>query len=257
MPVPKTTIIPAEMCSYVLSSKLVRPFQVFVYLKSKCSGKIKLNKEDLDNVASKLGLKSERTVKYCLKKLIDSRWIGFSPRSGFYFIKGYDQIRIQHKFYRRRGAEFSLDEIKDLKAFLIATTIGLLINAQKRRRRAVEPSMARSKTPASLRSFPFEISNEALAKILGISVSTAFEWKNLAAKQGYIKIRKHYAEIDIDPRFSQEFKNKRGVPGHLLRYRSGKLCIQKSDTVVSHITFRRRAKITEFNKKTNSYDTIF
>ena len=257
MQVPKTTIIPAELCNFVLTSKLIRPFQVFIYLKSKCSGKIRLSKSDMDNVALDLGLKSGKTINSCIKKLIEINWVGFSPRSGFYFIKGFEKIRKQHKFYRRRGVEFNLDEIRDLKGFLIATSISLLINAQKRRKRAVERSMSGSKTPACLRSFYFEIANEALAKILRISISTAFEWKNLAEKQGYIKIRKHFAEIDVNPKLAKEFKSQKGVPSHLIRFRAGKLWIQKSDTVVSYINFRRRAKITEFNKNTNSYYPFF
>lgn len=257
MPVPKTTLIPAEMCVYVLTSKLVRPFQVFILLKSKCCGKMRLSKSDMDNVALELGLKSGKTISTCLKKLIEINWVGYSKRSGYYFIKGFNQIRKQHKFYRRRGAEFSLDEIKNLKGFLIATTIGLLINAQKRRRWAVELSMGGSKTPAYLRSKYFEMANEALAKILKISISTAFEWKNLAEVQGYIKIRKRFTELNIDPKCSYRLKRLKGVPGHLIRYHDGKLWIQKSDTVFSNVTFRRRAKITEFNKITNSYELFF
>jgi len=43
--------IPVEMCFYALKNKIFRPFQVYIYLKILCSGKMQIGKFELRKIA--------------------------------------------------------------------------------------------------------------------------------------------------------------------------------------------------------------
>jgi hypothetical protein len=240
----KTINIPIEICSDALKKRRVRALQVFIYLKLKCSGKIKIDQQFLKNTANELGLKSIKTIKASITDLLHRHWISISNKSGYYFVKGFDRIRKLHNFQKRNGAEFSIDDIKKFKAFLIAAIISNLINAQKRRLKAIELSKGGSKTTAFKQSFFYPVANGALAKILGISISTAYEWKKLAKKQGYIKIRANSRKIDdLYPETLNQFKKygDKSVKG--IRTKKGHVFEQLPDNVYSKVSLRRRRKL--------------
>lgn len=242
--IPKTINIPIELCFDALSTKKVRPLQVFVYLKLKCSGKIKISQQFLKNIANDLGLKSSKTVITSIVDLQNRQWISKSNKSGYYFVKGFESIRKLLNLSKRAGAEFIINDIKNFKAFLIAAIISHLINLQQRRLKAVERSKGDSKTSAFKQSLYYPMANAALAKIMGISISTAFEWKKLAEKQGYIKIRAIPRKIDyLNPHILNQFKKYGDMPSNQLRLKNGIIYEQQPDIVLSTVTLRRRRKL--------------
>jgi len=245
MAVPRTTMIPYEMCLLALKSRHVRLLQLYVYLKFNCSGKIRLNKEFLEKVRIDLGLKSIRTITDCLKELQEKRWITYSNRSRFYFVKGFDEIRKLNGLYFKTSAEFCLDDIKKLKEFLTAVVIGSLINTQKRRAWAVELKKGSSKTPTYVRSSKYyPIANKALSDILEVSISTAFEMKKAAKKCGFISIKEnHKVFTSINPNYSRLLKKYGDIPPHLIRYSKGELYLPGPDLVSSKIHFKSRKGI--------------
>src|SRR5665811_967091 len=101
--IPKTINIPIELCFDALSTKKVRPLQVFVYLKLKCSGKIKISQQFLKNIANDLGLKSSKTVITSIVDLQNRQWISKSNKSGYYFVKGFESIRKLLNLSKRAG----------------------------------------------------------------------------------------------------------------------------------------------------------
>lgn len=243
----KTYNIPIELCSYALSKKRVRALQVYVYLKLKCSGKIMIDQQFLKKIANDLELKSIKTIKIIIAELINEQWISKSEKSGYYFVKSFERIRRFLNLRKRTAAEVSINDIKNFKAFLIAAIISHLINAQKRRLRAVERTKGSSKTSAFKQSFFYPVANAALAKILGISVSTAFEWKRLAEKQGYIIIRNNSSVIEqAQPQFLKDLKKYGDIPGKRIWVKKGKVCEQLPDNVYSKVSLRRRRKLEVF-----------
>ena len=115
--------IPVEMCFYALKNRIVRPFQLYIYLKIVCNGKMKISKKDKKDIAYALGLKSDRSISNNLKILSDLGWISYSKKSGYYFIKGFEVIRMLLGLKRITSVEFSISEIKHFRAFLGATVI--------------------------------------------------------------------------------------------------------------------------------------
>ena len=86
------------MCQFCLKNKISKPFQLYIYLKVHCSGKMKITKNDIELIKSTLEYKSDRSVTNNLKRLLDYNFIGFNAATGYYFIRGFDKIRIMYRF---------------------------------------------------------------------------------------------------------------------------------------------------------------
>ncbi len=247
----KTTLIPIEICQYALSEKKVRAMQVFIWLKMNCSGKIKITPEIKSQITQDIGIKSNKTVKTAIQYLIYRKWITVSKRSGYCFIKGFEAIRQIEGFKARTGAEFYFSDIKNFKGFLVAAIITNLISVQKRREWITERKKRGSMTVIHKPPTFYPIANEALSKILGVSVSTAWEWKKLAKRQRFIRIHKEYREIKIKPEFLPQFKKYSELNSTIIK--KGKICEQLPDKVATNLVLRNRKKLKKLNGKKSKH----
>ena len=238
--------IPVELCEYVIRNNFYRPMQLYIYLNTHCSGKMKISSNDLIEIGKAIGLKSARAVTNNLQKLLDKNWIGYSKKSKYYFIRSIDKIRQLHNFKKRKAAEFDSRHIKKLKAFLAAAKIGYLLNIQQWRKRATERKHGRSKHIARLSTDFYPLANTALAKLLKISVSTAFQLKQLARKAGYIKIRKTFVKLPLDSSHRDFYKKAMPEFASLVKMKSDKLILQDVDMVSHNLSFRNRKKLETY-----------
>lgn len=162
-------------------------------LKALCRGQLRINTDVIHTVAGILEI-HPRTVQRSIKFLINRKWIGYNPVSEIHHIRGFDAIRIIEKIKPRRGYWFSICLIKNLKGFVIAACITDLINRQKTRwgaeARVRKRVRSKQKATASLPLF-FPVSTVAMAKIYGISLCTASNYRKVAKNQGFIEIRKN------------------------------------------------------------------
>ncbi|MBW6533949.1 MAG: hypothetical protein K0B11_02990 [Mariniphaga sp.] len=70
---------------------------------------------------------------------------------------------------------------------------------------------------------------------------TAWEWKKLAKRQRYIKIRKEYREIKIEPEFLSQYKKYSESKNTVIK--KGKVYVQLPDKVVTNLVLRNRKKL--------------
>lgn len=235
--------IPVELCEYAIRNNFYRPMQLYIYLNANCSGKLKISNDELPNIGKAIGLNSARAVKNNLNILMDKNWIGYNKKSKIYFIRGVDKIRWLHGFKTKTAAEFDSREIKKLKAFLAAAKIGYLLDNQKRKKRATERLTGRSNHVARQSFEYYPLANLALAKVLNVSLSTAYQLKQLAHKAGYIAIKKSFVETNLDA--YQETPLKKGLPelASKVRIKKGKILLQGIDMVMHFLTFKKRKKL--------------
>lgn len=184
-------LIPVEICFYAARNRFIRPFQLFIFLKSICHGKLELNNKEFQMIATALELKSGKTIKYNIEKLKRMNWVGYSPKSGFYFIRGFDKLRVQNNFPSPVAAKFHIDEILNFKAFISGVIIGYLVKYQEKKERKSERKKGRSNrlNRSSFNYYP--VSVNALAKILNISKSTASDLKWAGYKAKYFDLKKN------------------------------------------------------------------
>ena len=232
--------IPVDLCIYTLQNRLSRSLQLYILLKSTCSGKRLINRNDRNNLAVNLDLNT-RTIKNHITKLQSLNWIGYNPQSGYYFIRGFDRVKKIENLNYRTAAEFDPKEIKKFKAFIIGAVIGYLVNSQKKDRR-LEPKKARyNRSKPGCHPSYFPISSEVLAKILNVSQSTAHTYILLAKKGNYIRIKKTNLEpTGISVKNYQGLK--RTFPDLNLRIKNNQLFIQKANKIASNIHFKTRKK---------------
>lgn len=245
-----TVKIPIEICEDILIKRKYRAFQVFLLLKMNCSGKIKITPDIIKTLQKKLKLKSEKTIRTQIKYLLQRKWITLSNKSGYYFIKGFDKIRESEKFRRRACVEFDLSDLKDLKAFLVGAVITNLVMRQKRQRELTELKKWSSKTVNSKLPHYYPVASAVLAKIFKISLSTAWEWKNLARKKRYIKVHKQNEVLPIKIKEIGHFgKYADKELSKKCRMIKKKFVEQMPDLIKSNMVLRRRKKINLSRKK--------
>jgi Mn-dependent DtxR family transcriptional regulator len=238
--------LPVDLCSWAITNKFVPPFQLYVHLKGRCSGKMKINREELKTIAKELSLKSEKTVQNNLNKLIEKNWVGYNDESGIYFIRGLDLMRKEIVSKFRVAARFDTADILKFKAFIAGAFIGNLANWQRRKKRATERNFGRSKQIARQSSGYFPVSTVAMAKILNISVSTAFILRELAREAGYIYVKKNLKPIPVKARYIKHFKKaNEDIANRVIKYR-GQLHLRESDLIQAGIYFKSRKKIETY-----------
>jgi len=240
--------IPIEMCQRALMNKTVRELQIFIWLKMYCSGKLRITATVLRKIMVDLGIKSAKTIWVNIYGLLNKGWITLSRKSGYYFIKSFERIREMEGFSRRTSAEFYFKDIRNFKGFLVGALISQLIAVQKKKEwlLVTERIKGRSKTVTSRPRLYYPVANNSLAKILGVSKSTAYKWKQLAKDHGYIKIRRRYGKLDfLDAGNINEFQKYCEIPAGKICVREGQYYEQLTDTVYSKIVLKSRKKLVQ------------
>ena len=239
--------IPVELCEYAICDKFIRPFQVYIVLKTFKSSKVKLGEAELKYIADTIGLKSNKAVKNNLKLLIDRNWIGYDKKSKIYFIRGFQKVKSIQGVESRTCAEFDIRHIKQFKAFLAGAVIGYLVKQQKRKEWLDERQNGRSKHSSHDPSKYYPIANLGLAKILNISISTAYMLKSDAAKHLYILVKKNFEKTGLDAWQKKSLMIAFPEKAKSIRIIKGKIHFQLTDTVLPCIRFKKGKKSKHIN----------
>lgn len=238
--------IPIEMCEYVIRTKCYRPMQLYIYLKSQCSGKIKAKFLDYKSVAMALGLFSERAIKNNIALLLRMNWIGYNKKTGIYFVRGFDAVRRIHDFRARTAAEFHISDIKKLKAFLAGAKITHLVNVQRKRKRAAESKNGGSNQTARQSSTYYPVANKALSLMLGVSISNAFLLKKMAGKARYIEVKKSFVKTGLKPDHKRPMKIGGPEVGAKVRIVNYEVVFQDVDMVAGNVRLKCRKKLETY-----------
>lgn len=258
--------LPIEWIYLVVNRRLFRSAQVYLYLKSISDGKTCIQPELVNEITEVLGLKSGKTTKKAIEKLLELNWVGYNPASKYYFVRSFKNVAFLHGFSRKTVAKFEIEYLGELKAYLIGAIIEDLIRKQKRRIRKLkvdtnnserehlraERYKGRSFQPEEATASFFPLANKALAKILHISVQTAFEYKKLAKEQGYIEIKKNFKHIDISHKelwlYKKTIDEAEAAKVRVLPLGNDRYIVysQECDTVKSNVIFAYSKKIKSY-----------
>ena len=214
-------------------------------------GKIKLNNQVIQDIARELNY-CVRSINNHIATLQSTGWIEKSEKSGYYFIKGFDIVRKEKDFHRVSAAEILKDEINDFKTFAAATIITSLINSQKRKYKEAPESAVHIKHAHTLqRTYKpkrtplyFPISTEVLAKIINKQVSTAWLYRKLAHKAGYIDMKKSRpTATNTHVRYYHQFKKHANQIGKGVIIKNNQLFYQEAYLCKSNMRFKSRKKL--------------
>lgn len=250
--------------------KLGKAFALFIYLKCYSSGKVHEHSRLFQSISSVLGIKDNRTIRSYLEKLQNLNWVGYNPKSGYYFIRGFDIIRKTLHLKSRKAAIFDYREIDLLaEAFLPAALICERIKAQQYhwevspRRQAKfatkKLGVANQSFPASDASRPpyYGLSNKGIAVLLFCKMTRGCELKQQAESAGYLQTKKHFNVIATIPkpdfRFREVVKANHPELAKRIRFRTKRvkrktmiqIVQQLHDEVIPYVGFKN---IKRFNR---------
>lgn len=201
--------IPMDVIRFVVQHKMVKAFELYIFLKCHSSGKVHKDSSLFHSISGVLDIRDQRTIKSYLAALLKLNWIGFNPVSGYYFIRGFSYTRKAHHFKNRKAAIFDYRKIEGLAdCFLPGALICEQIKAQQYywevspRRRAKfatkKLGVANQDFPASATSDKplfYGLSNKRIAELLFCKMTRACELKQQAETGGYLKTKKRFNEI--------------------------------------------------------------
>lgn len=256
--------IPIVLCHLVIRKKFFRPFQIWLYLKGRCSGRIKITSKELKIIAQDLRV-TPRTVKNNLKILKTKNWLGEDPNYRYYFfIRGLKKVMDIEKIEGRKAIctsiKYEVNNFQKFKGFIIGASIGYLTNYQKWKRICklkLEYLKVNSKHDLS-KHIPsyFPVSCTAYAKIFGCCIRTASKHKKLAKITGYIKIKKvlnpiYLLEKKVEAKYASHYKKANPEIAHKVRIINGYLHFEDSDLIQPSSSLEYSKKHSSFSKRSS------
>lgn len=224
--------VPTQFATYVFHNNLVKPFQVYMYLKCSNDGIVNRNSAAFRKMPEILGFGSHNTVNRHLRHAIRLNWIGFNAISQNYFVRGMDNLRARYGFCKRQSALFHLKDIQEMRAYLASVIVNSNIRNQKSyferneserlktavkntgaalqvaassdssqnwvpRRVINQIAVTKSKKKKEERPAYYGYSNRKIAALLKCSKTTATELKQKMEKLGFIETIPHTEVIAI------------------------------------------------------------
>lgn len=191
--------IPVELTRFVYHNGLITPFAIYLYLKLFSDGKLHQTSEVFGQMRNQLRLADNRTFKKHLGKLLELGWMGYSSKSGIYFIRSFDYLRIMLSLKKRRAATFVLQDLRHLQTYLVGVILSAKILGDKfywelKNRGRWRTAMKKTDVASHSKTFSetpkyFGWSVKSIADYLGCKLTRASVLKNAAAKAGYIEQR--------------------------------------------------------------------
>ncbi len=223
----------------MLTNKEDTAFMVYICLKTRCSGKIRLNKSVIGAVAAQMNC-STRTIQNNIRRLRRWDWIGYNAKSGIYFVRGWQRITEIEKiqYPERSAAIFEIDELPELKEFLFAAYIQKLIRYKRAKQTKAAYQTRRAKQPEPC-FHPFSI--RYLAKIFKLSPRAIYMLKQSATKAGLIEYKANFEPTNYDVNTFRPLLNN-AMPGENYVIRDHKIFLRKSDLIKSNVLILNKRK---------------
>ena len=195
----KCYLVPMSLVVLVFKERLYREFQVWMELKHCSDGHLKITPDVVRSLAKELAV-SAKTVERAIQKLRHRNWIGYNPKSGFSFIRGFNAVQILEYHPSRLGVWFDICQKNESRGFVAGSIISKLVREQRKKvwqeRKGVQ-SKGGAFQPVRLPAF-YPVSCSSLEQIYNVSKKRAWNAKQDASKSGYIKLRHVNEPIAID-----------------------------------------------------------
>lgn len=244
--------LPVALCAFAVKKKSFRELQIYLYLKAKCCGQIRLNPEIIKTTAADLGV-TIKTIQNNIKKLKQKNWLGSDPNYGYMFVRGFKKIMEIEKLEGRQAGFLDIDNdlysYKKFKAYAISLTLSSLQKSQQAQERdSRKQKVARAGSRAKHASKFCEISCSSYSQIFEVSTKTASIYKRLAHEFNFIEVKKNLKRVDIELSELKLFK-KHSDNAHKIRVFEKEVFIQNIDLIhsLSEIRSVKRLSISVIN----------
>jgi hypothetical protein len=237
----KYYLVPLSLAELVFRERLYREFQVWITLKAETDGHLKITPAVVRQLANSLEI-SERTVSRTIENLKQRNWIGYNPKSGFSFIRGFNTLQKVEGIPGRLGVWFDIDLKKQSRGFIAGSIISKLVREQRKKAWQVRKGAQSKRGAIQPNRLPvfFPVSCSSLEQIYKVSTKVAWNAKNNAARGNFIEIKHINEKLPID-----NLKNYlKGYPEHqgsLFKVK-GNWYLRKPDQVKTNLSFKQRER---------------
>jgi len=188
---PIYTSIPVGLCKYALHNRKTNHLKLYIYLKYVSSGHVKYSNYNNKVWATDIG-KSEKWIRNALKWLITNKWITINSKRKSYRIIGYKQLQVRLGIKSLSAAIYEPDDFDKIRDFCCAVVITYQIRIKqliKKNRRSVSNLEDTSMNRNFFNKGFYEMPLSYLAKSLGVSNTTANNYKQCAKESGYLTVK--------------------------------------------------------------------
>jgi len=177
--------VPIEMIEFAFREAKVSEVSTYLASQSIYSGKARISAETTNRIAKELSV-SDRTVYRSLKWLTNRDWIGKDTQNKWIFFRGINRVHEIEGFKYTKSALLFHDQLKELKGFFIGAIISNFI---RNTGAGTEQTSRRSEQSC------FPVSLSIVQKLFNVSEKTAYNYRKLAQKQGFIKMHPNLKQV--------------------------------------------------------------
>ena len=189
--------IPVELCIYGLTHQKINHLKLLVYLKCFTNGKAQISTAKRNAWACDIGV-SEKWIISAIKWMIREKWITINSKKNEYRITSYFKICRRLQLTCNLAAKFEAEDFRGFRGFCCAVGLTYFLRRKKwidRNGRSVskmdDTSTNRNPSKKGYVTLPIRY----FAKCLGVSVSSANNFKKLAESSGWIKVKPQIAKL--------------------------------------------------------------
>ena len=236
---------PIGICLYSLQKKKTNQVKLFLYLKSISSnGYMQNTKSVFLTTSNQLGI-CYKTLRTHMKWLISQGWIVPDPIAHNYRIVGFNMLTEKLGFTMSTGAILYKDDIPKFKSFAVAAAITYLMDRIRVRRRQIEAGLIKGgPNLGNLPAYPF-LPHTYLAKALGLSKSTAYEYRKLTMGNEFLRCIKKFNKLDVSSENFNLLKRYASFGSDALLKNGKRVMIQLPDQIKSNVYLRTKVNIRE------------
>ena len=177
--------VPIEMIEFAFRERKTSEVSTYLACQSIYSGKATLTAQTKDRVSDALDIKP-RTIDRHFKYLSDRDWIGKDTQNKWIFFRGINRVHEIEGFKYTKSALLFPDQLKELKGFFIGAIISNFI---RNTGAGTEQTSRRSKQSC------FPVSLSIVQKLFNVSEKTAFNYRKLAEREGFIKMHTNLKQV--------------------------------------------------------------
>jgi hypothetical protein len=242
------TSIPVQLCEYALVNRKHNYLMLYIYLKHIGSGYVNHNNDCISTWASDLN-KSERWIRDAIKWLIKKKWVTVNSKKQLLRIASYKQVLKRLNIDSVSAVIFEEEDFSNFKGFCCGATITYYLKRKRYNDRKKWSASIMGDANMSHHFYQkgfYTMPLNYLAKCLGVSMSTANNFKKIA-EQGKFLFVKSQIRILTDGNDNKITKDNYQVfktcdEENAGRIRKGRkyLKIVEPDLIQSQITSRRK-----------------
>ncbi|MCF1420317.1 hypothetical protein [Mangrovimonas futianensis] len=211
-------------------------------------GKIKLDNGTMWFVSYLLMVKSIKTTKRNLERLVEKGYVRYNAKTKYYILNSFDKIRDKEDWENRLAIPLNFSGILNIKAVAGAVIYGYLHKdfwrkVKSKKSVQIKGSTYHFPTPKfNYKDKLAPVSVLGVSAIFNFSPATASRLKNSALKAGLLQVQKNYSKLKVNKNAMVLYCKYREERQNIV-FKDGNHYLQLIDTICPLFYFTKRKSL--------------